>query len=143
MVELSAYGSAALAPCAHPLAQVRFGFHPFAISHTPQAFPVGVRLQNVSSQKPSVSKTRLTLLLVHERTVSVSAFTAAGLFPHSTAALASAELSIVFPEEAHVSTCKSYVIIQLFPHVTDTEEKVRVGAVNDSLGEPQLSYVKL
>lgn len=46
----SAYGSPAQAEAGdHASAQVSQGFPPFAISHTPQAFPFGVRLQKVSS----------------------------------------------------------------------------------------------
>jgi len=118
-------------------------FPPFATSPTQHAFPFGVRLQNVSSQNPSVSNTRLTSLFVHERTVRVSALTAAGLFPHSAAAVASAEFVIVAPVGAPLSTCKSYVIVHVPHPVTPTDENVSVGSLKLSVALQHESYVKL
>ena len=73
----------------------------------------------------------------------VSELTATGSFHHSIAALASAELVIVFHPVARLSTCRSYCITQLHPAATSTEENVRIGATKLSLGLPQLLYVKL
>jgi len=82
-------------------------FPPFAISQTPQEFPLGTRLQKVSYHQLSVSKTRFTSLTPQARTVRISVFTAAGLFPHSIAADTSAELVIVAHPKAPGSTCTS------------------------------------
>jgi hypothetical protein len=79
-------------------------FHPLANSQTQQAFPVGVRLQNVSSQNPSVSNVKLISFTLQARTVKLSAEAATGLFQPSIATLGSAALVILAPPVAVVST---------------------------------------
>gem|GEM_PF-5255010 len=142
---LSRYGCHAVAVAGVPqLLQSRLGFHPLAISQAlPQASPFGVRLQKVSSQKSSVSKIRLTSLMLHARTVRASADAATGSFQPSMAILGSAVFVIVAHPVAALSTCTSYHIVHIPPVVTSTFEIVSVGSVKLSLGDPQLRYVKL
>ena len=105
---LSAYGShhAAVAGV-HQLLQSRAGFQPLSISHTPQTFPVGVRLQKISSPYPSVVKAKLISFVEHASIERVSAVAITGSFQPSAAAEASALFVIVAHHVAPESTCKS------------------------------------
>jgi hypothetical protein len=108
IVILSAYGSHAVAVVGNPqLVQSKFGFHPLATAQTQQAFQVGTKLQNISSQYASVLNSASISFVEQLSILSVSAFAAIGLPHHSTAADGSAELVMVAHSVAHESTCKS------------------------------------